>query len=386
MTSTPAQPDLAGDAISLTPPRGRKSGPPRWTHPLIYAGVRSVCGLTGALGVERSIRLARWLSGWYAGLPKNQHRLERAKGNLRWCFPDWDEPRVHACAVEAYRHLFTLGAEVMVSPRLLTPDAYASHVRVGSVEAGLKELLADQPCLLVTGHCGNWELLGATMAALGFPMHALYRPMDIKPLDDWVYRTRAARGIDLVDKFGAAQRIPKLLEQGESVAFIADQNAGDRGLFVPFFNRLASAYKTIGVMAIRYRAPIICGAARRLSGGLADPGEDGAGALRFRYRIDINDVIRPEDWEDQPDPVFYITARYRRAIEEMVREAPEQHLWMHRHWKSRPRHERTGSPFPDRLREKIRSLPWMTDDDLARIEERSVFDAKEFSSSGQAPK
>ena len=313
----------------------------------------------------------------------NARRLERAKGNLQWCFPDWDEQRVHECAVEAYRHLFTLGAEVMTSPRLLTADAYASHVQIGSVDAGLDELLEDQPCLLVTGHCGNWELLGATMALLGFPIHALYRPLDIKPLDNWAFRTRAARGIDLVNKFGAAQIVPRLLEEGESIAFIADQNAGDRGLFVPFFNRLASAYKTIGVMAMRYQAPVICGAARRLSGGLASSDTGGTAPARFRYRIDITDVIRPADWEDQPDPVFYITARYRRAIEQMVREAPEQHLWMHRHWKSRPRHERTGSPFPDRLREKIRALPWITDEDLARIEERSAIDEAEYAASGR---
>lgn len=386
MTSTPTQP-APGDApnaeISLTPRKSRASGPPAWTHPLIYAGVRGACAGTGVLGIERSTRLARSFSGWYAGLDRNAHRLERAKGNLRWCFPDWDEDRVHACAVEAYRHLFTLGVEVMAGPQLIASDAYASYVQIGSVQAGLEELLGDQPCLLVTGHCGNWELLGATMAVLGFPMHALYRPMDIKPLDDWLYRTRAARGIELVDKFGAAQRLPELLEQGESVAFIADQNAGDRGLFVPFFDRLASAYKTIGVMAMRYRAPVICGSARRLSGGIEGDAAGREPASRFRYRIDISDVIRPEDWDEQPDPLFYITARYRRAIELMVREAPEQYLWMHRYWKSRPRHERTGAPFPDRLREKIRSLPWMTDESMARIEQRSAIDAEEYASSGR---
>ncbi|XOV76134.1 MAG: lysophospholipid acyltransferase family protein [Phycisphaerales bacterium] len=270
MTPSPTQ-SASGSApsaeISLTPRRQRAKGPGRWTHPFIYAGARAMCAAAGIMGIERSIRLARSVSGWYAGLSMNERRLERAKVNLRWCFPDLDEDRVHARAIEAYRHLFTIGVEVMASPQLIASDAYVSYVQVGSVEAGLKELLRDRPCLLVTGHCGNWELLGATMAMLGFPMHALYRPMDIKPLNDWLYRTRAARGIKLVDKFGAAQRLPELLKQGESVAFIADQNAGDRGLFVPFFNRLASAYKTIGVMAMRYRAPIVCGTAKRLSGG-----------------------------------------------------------------------------------------------------------------------
>jgi len=367
--------------ISLVPERRRKSGPPRWTHPLIYGGARGLAASTQILGVENSIRVLRPLAGWFAGLPSNTKRLERAKGNLRWCFPDWDEQRVHECALEAYRHLFTLGVEVAACPRLIAADGYASFVEIGNVQAGLRQLLSDRPCLLVTGHCGNWELLGATMAVLGFPMHALYRPMDIKPLDDWLLRTRSARGMMLVDKFGAARQLPRLMQERKPVAFIADQNAGDRGLFVPFFNRLASAYKTVGVMAMRYRTPVVCGSARRLSGGI-DPGASSE-TQRFRYHIEIDDVIHPEDWNDQPDPLFYITARYRRAIENMVRRSPEQYLWMHRYWKSRPRHERMGKPFPDRLKEKIRELPWMTEEELERLIERSAVDAADYSTSGR---
>ena len=176
----------------------------------------------------------------------------------------------------------------------------------------------------------------------------------------------------LVDKFGAARILPRLVDRRMPVGFIADQNAGDRGLMTPFFNRLSSAYKTIGLLAMRYRASIVCGQAVRQGRWSPD-------AQVFRYRIEIPDVIRPEDWEDHPDPLFYITARYRRAIENMVRRAPEQYLWMHRYWKSRPRHEREGRPFPASLRRKLETLPWLTDADIERIVERSERDARELS-------
>lgn len=357
-------------------------GTTSWTHPLIYGAFRGFVATVNAVGIEHSIELMRTLAGVYTAMPANRRRLERAKANIRWCFPEWDEARVHACGVEGYRHLFTLAAEVASSTELITPDTYAEHVRIGEVRDALRELLSGRPCLLVTGHNGNWEVLGATLATLGIPMHALYRPMDVKPLDDWLKATRAAQGLELVDKFGAVKRLPELLDAGEAVAFIADQNAGERGLFVPFFNRLASAYKTIGVLAMQYRTPIICGGARRLSGGI--DGDDASGRPRFRYRIEIEDIIRPEEWDEQPDPLFYITARYRRAIERMVRKAPEQYLWLHRYWKSRPRHEQQGQPFPDRLREKIRSLPWMTEADLERIERRSAEDTEELRRSVRA--
>jgi len=289
--------------------------------------------------------------------------------NIAWCFPERDEEACRELAHEAYRHLFMLSAEVCCSPELITPERVLEFVEFDGIDRAMRLLRSGRPSLLVTGHCGNWELMGAALAAVGIPVHALYRPLDIPQIDRWVRRTREAHGLELVDKFGAAQLLPPILDDGHPVGFIADQNAGDKGLFVPFFDRLASAYKTIGVLARQYEAPVLCGHAVRLAGD--DPKRP-----RFRYRVRVQDIITPEDWADEADPVFYVTARYRRALEAMVREAPEQYLWMHRYWKSRPRHERMGRPFPERLRTKIASLPWMTDERVERIVERSSLDGE----------
>lgn len=353
-------------------PRRKKEKLPAWTHPAVYAGVRTAAATVQAAGLEPSSRVLRRLGGWYGGLPANRKRLARAEDNIAWCFPDWPQDRVHDTALEAYRHLFTLAAEVSAAPRFLSLDGVPNIVELGPVAPALDTLLQPGPVILVTAHCGNWELLGAALAALGFPVHALYRPLDMKPLDAWMHRTRAARGITLVDKFGATQQLPELMTAGTPIGFIADQNAGDNGLFVPFFGRLASAYKSIAVLAQQYEAPIICGRATRLRDDPADPSSQ-----RFRYRVQIDDIIAPACWQQQPDATFYITARYRRAIEHMVRAAPEQYLWMHRYWKSRPRHERQDKPFPPKLRDKIAALPWMTDDDLLRLIDRSDRDRRE---------
>ena len=78
-----------------------------------------------------------------------------------------------------------------------------------------------------------------------------------------------------------------------------------------------------------------------------------------RYELTAADIIRPEDWEQQRDPLYYVTARYIRAIETMVRACPSQYLWMHRRWKSRPRFEREGQPMPPGLQRNLEELPWM---------------------------
>jgi len=324
--------------------------------------------MANVLDVDETLRLLASGGEAFARSKVNRPRMHRAVDNIRWCFPDWSEERVEACAIGAYRHLFSLAGEFARAPRALNEDDWPSHVEFGEVREAIDLLIRERSCILVTGHCGNWEVLGGALGSLGIRIDALYRPLDVKPLDRWVQRSRARQGIDLLDKFGATEDIPRLMEEGTRLSFIADQNAGRKGVYVPFFDRLASTYKSIGLMAIRYDAPIICGHSYRLSE---------LHAVRFRYRIEIVDIIRPEDWKSQPDPLFYVTARYRRAIERMVEAAPQQYLWMHRYWKSRPPHEEHGRPFPKSLRAKLESLPWMTPERLERIERRSERDAAE---------
>jgi KDO2-lipid IV(A) lauroyltransferase len=338
---------------------------PPFLHQPVYALVRSLVAGVGAMPIPPALATARAAARAFAAAPFNRTRLERATANLAVAFPDWSADQRRECALHAYEHLFSLGVETAFVPRLLTEDGWPRLVELGDLRPGLAPLLKDQPCVMITGHCGNWELLGYTLALLGFPVHALYRPLDLKPLDAWVRKTRQRRGLVLVDKFGAGEDLPDIMQAGATPGFVADQNAGDRGLFVPFFGRLASTYKSIGLLAQLYRARVICGSARRLA-----PHELGAidpqlGPLR--YRLEIFDVIEPDEYEPQPDPLFYITARYRRAIEAMVRKAPEQYLWMHRYWKSRPRHEKLGKPLPSPLRKKLEALPWMTQAEMDQI-------------------
>jgi KDO2-lipid IV(A) lauroyltransferase len=341
-----------------------------------YLAIRAAMAAAGAVPLDTAAAAARAAARTYARLPLNRKRVARARGNLAVAFPEWDESRLSDVAVHSYEHLFELGLELILAPRLLNDDAWHRHVRPGSISPVVRKLLEGGPCLLLTGHCGNWELLGFIIALLGFPMHALYRPLDLKPLDRWVRDARERRGLTLVDKFGALRRLPALATAGVPLGFVADQNGGDRGVFVPFFNRLASSYKSIGLLALQFNMPLLCGVAHRVPPHERAPG-------RLGYMFEVNDAFGPEEWNSHPDPLFYLTARYRRAIELMVRKAPEQYLWMHRIWRSRPRHERLHRPFPAALEEKIRLLPWITDADVEAIKAHSERDARTLAETGQ---
>ncbi len=356
-------------------PKKPKRPMPAWLQSVAAAGLRTAMTLPLAAGIGPSLAIADRLGRWFGALPFNRTRLNRAVEHLAFAFPEWSPEQRRACALDAYSHLFRLAVEVAYTPRLVGVDSLHEHVEVVGIDpatrhdpcsakVALQRLMAGRPAVMITGHCGNWEVLGYALAILGFQVHALYRPLDNRALDRWVREVRQRKGLVLLDKFGATENLPRLLSRGHPVAFVADQNAGDRGLFVPFFGRLASTYKTIGLLAMQHDAPVICATARRI-----DPAN--AAGRTMPYRVEIADVIEPADWKGQPDPLFYITARYRAAIERMVRSAPEQYLWMHRIWKSRPRHERDHKPVPPALAAKLRALPWLNDADVERVVEQS---------------
>jgi KDO2-lipid IV(A) lauroyltransferase len=214
--------------------------------------------------------------------------------------------------------------EAACLPRLISPFTWTRYIRLVDFEEVLRIMLGGQGAILVTGHYGSFELMGHLLAALGFDVVAVMRPLDNVYLNRFVVQSRRTNGLTLLDKKGAMQTAEQIARDGALLGFIGDQDAGRKGLFVDFFGRPASTYKSIGLLAMATGAPIIVGYARR-RGTVA------------RYDIGVQRIIRKEEWEGQDDPLRWITQAYTYAIEAIAREEPEQYLWFHRRWKSKPR-------------------------------------------------
>lgn len=289
-----------------------------------------------------------------AGLGKLMYQFDkkhrnRIIQNLELAIPELTNQQCDQIARDTFEHFVKLVVEIVHTPRLLNHDSWGSFacIQTPSIAPAVEMLNRGQSVIMLTGHFGNWEMMGTLMALMGYDMDAIARPLDNPLVNHWMTSVREKRGLRVVTKWDATDRMMEVLDTGGALGFIADQNAGDRGIFVPFFGKLASTYKSIGLLAIQKNVPIVCGYAKRVNNQMG-------------YEMGSTDIIYPDDWAKQTDPLYYITARYMRAIELMVRLAPEQYLWMHRRWKSRPRHERLGKPFPGGLKRSLQSLPWMT--------------------------
>ncbi|MEO0512004.1 MAG: lysophospholipid acyltransferase family protein [Planctomycetota bacterium] len=353
----------------------------------VVGAVRGVSIPLSMLGVEATRSMISAAGPAFASLPFNRRRLAKTRDRIAFAFPDWPADRVERTARRVWEHLGSIVAETVFTPRLMNADAWSGQVMTGDIGPAFREIMSGRPTVLVTGHLGNFDLAGTTMALLGMPVHALFRPLDSEPLDRWVRRTREARGMRVVDKFGALRDLPSLVSGGAVPTFVADQNAGDRGLFVPFFGRLTSSYKSIALLAMRFGASVAVGGAVRLppdDPGFSGGGAGGRGFDRLGLRVELSDVFGPEEWSKHPDPVFYITARYRHSLELLIRRFPEQYFWMHNVWKSRPRHERLNRAVPGTLRNKLEALPWLGESGASGIIEQSRRDAEWLAANGVA--
>lgn len=292
---------------------------------LAYAGLRVLSAAFQMFPIDMNLRTARWMGSlWYRLM--RRHR-ERAFDHLHMAFGNTlSRTDCERMALASMQQLTMMAVETLFTPRLINEWTWARYIRLKNLAPAADVLLSRRGAILVTGHYGNWELLGFTMAALGFPMVAVMRPLDNPYLNDYLMGVRARRGLQLLFKKGAARSAADILASGGTLGFIADQNAGHKGLFVDFFGKAASTYKSIALLAIEHKVPIIVGYARRVSD-------------RFQYEVGCNRVILPEEWAGRDNEMRWITEEYTRAIEAFVREAPEQYLWIHRRWKSRPREE-----------------------------------------------
>jgi Kdo2-lipid IVA lauroyltransferase/acyltransferase len=295
---------------------------------LQYLGLRVFAMFVHMFSLRANYRTGRLVGNLMFRFDRRHRR--RAVEHLRRSFPDWPERRYQTVARASMRNMVYMGLEFLLTTRLISHGNWRRYVQFEGLGESLRLVLERKSgVILITGHFGNWEVAGYAMAALGFPTISVARRLDNPYIDRYVLGTREQAGQRILDKQGATAVVPGALERKETVCFIADQDAGQTGVFVDFFGRKASTYKAIALMAMQHDAPVVVGYGRRLK-------------EQFGFEIGTRRIIRPSEWQDKPNPMVWITQEYTRALEEIIREAPEQYLWVHRRWKHRPRGEERG--------------------------------------------
>lgn len=296
-------------------------------HRLEYLAFRTFACVIAAMPLRTGVRAAELLAFVFARvLPQKVVRGHVARDSLRLAFPNRSPAEIDDLVYGMWRHLFRMVVEIVQLPRKVGRDNMADVFTFRNRDETVRALCSGRPVLVLGGHFGNWEIGNVAFGAFGFPVNAVARDLDNPYLHEWFLKIRRKSGGKLISKRGGGSEMTEVLERRGLLGVLCDQDAGDKGLFVPFFDRPASTFKSIALLAMEYRALVVVGYSQRLP-------DDFVSGHWVRYEIGCEEIIDPEECANADE----ITRRYTAALERVVRRAPEQYFWVHKRWKSKPR-------------------------------------------------
>ncbi len=281
----------------------------------IYLLYRAGTAIASALSVSVLFAIGNFM-GFLAWLLLPQYR-RLARRNLEIAFADEKSPR--ELRRIGRRNFQWLSANLICGLKMVSmpPEKLARYVETENLDAVHQELRGGRPVVLLLSHIGSWELAAqlvphyAPYARIGSP----YQSLRNRYIDRDVSRRRARTGAELFDRSEGFHKPIELLRSGGLLGIFADQHAGDHGLWTPFFGRLASTSALPGLLAKRTGAVVMAAAVHT----------EGPGRWRmiFTPRLDLSG-----------DSVNSITAKANEQIEQQIRRAPEDWLWVHNRWKT----------------------------------------------------
>ncbi len=303
----------------------------RLRHLAEYLAFRVIVCCVQALSPRMCARLATGLAGIvHYGLPRKMTRFGVARDNIRAAFGErYSDAQIERMIFRMWVSLFRMVTEIILLPRKLRLDNVVAAVSFRNKPQVVRALSSGRPVILLSGHFGNWEMAVSIFGLFGFKMGLVARELDNPYLNRWFLGFRKYTGHRPISKKGGGGEMIARLERNGALAMLGDQDAGSSGLFVDFFGRPASTFKSIALLAMEYKALICVGYARRLENEILPNGWP-------RFELGCEDVIDPIDF-DSADALREMTQRYTTALEQVVRRAPEQYFWVHRRWKSIPK-------------------------------------------------
>jgi KDO2-lipid IV(A) lauroyltransferase len=247
--------------------------------------------------------------------------------NIRQAFGhEMNEEQIRDTARRFYRQLGMTLMEFLAFPRLDSTDIL-ELAEIQGQEYFDQVVSAGQGGLLVSGHFGNWELLGARVVAAGHKVNFIVKSQANARVDRVQNDIRARAGIGIIRSGKNIKDMILALRRQEFIGLLADQDAGKDGVFCSFLGRPASVFRGTAYLAWKLKCPIVTGHILRLDDG--------------RHRVIIDPPVFPDPEWDEETAVTRLTEIHVQRLEAAVRMAPEHYFWLHRRWKTRPPEEKS---------------------------------------------
>ena len=243
--------------------------------------------------------------------------------NLELAFP---ERTIHERR-KILRGVFrSLGRQLVEFCRMTryTPENTRDWIRTEGLDHYLVAKARGKGVLIVTGHLGAWELSSFYHSLMGYPMSMVARPLDNRRLDEFVNGIRCLHGNRVLNKDDFARGLLTAMRKGETVGILMDTNmTPPQGVFVEFFGIQACAASGVARVALKTGAAVL-------------PGFMIWEEAERRYVLHFGPQLVFEKSADAEADILSATQQCTSAIESWIRRYPDQWLWIHRRWKTRP--------------------------------------------------
>jgi Kdo2-lipid IVA lauroyltransferase/acyltransferase len=288
---------------------------------LEYIAARTVLAGLGILPRGWAVAIGRGLSLLVC---RSIGRLRRTgERNLQLAFPEMTDEERSRILHGSFENLGRLLGEFSQLSKV-TPDKMHELVEYEGFENFQEAKASGRGIIYLTSHMGAWELSSFAHSAFGYPHSFLVRRLDNPRIERLVDRVRTRFGNETIDKMSAARKVLRILNDGGAVGILADINTHPQyGVFVPFFGHLACTTNGVANFALRTNALVI-------------PAFIYWNRERKRHILRFDKALEPIRTGNTEQDIEQNTARFTEAIEGHIRSYPEQWLWIHRRWKTRP--------------------------------------------------
>lgn len=297
----------------------------KWLVCFEYATARSVLFVLSLLPRRAALALGKAVA--WIGFHSLGKLRRTGLRNLEIAFPELSESERLAILKGSLQSLGRVLGEVSQFGKA-TPESLRKIIDFDLDEeskALYKRIKEENRGLVITtGHLGNWELLVFAFAALHEPIAYLARPLDNPLIEELTVKIRTRFGNRPINKANSAMLVIKMLRDGDIVGILSDVNAHPKeGVFVPFFGLSSCTTAGPATFAIRTNSlifPMFC---------VYDHEQK-------KYKVVHGPVIEPSMTGDRSADILTTTAAYTAEIEKIIRQYPDQWLWIHKRWKTRP--------------------------------------------------